>query len=147
MSASFILPRTHKDGREIASRQKVMLEASVFIGKLSPDKPWELLIRPWKKSRTDAQNHALFGVAYKIMAEETGFTAKELHYALCCEFFGEKEVLGKFVPFRTTTTDQFGKRDVLDWSVFSNFYATVERIASEAGIVIPSPDPAWRTRK
>ena len=40
-------------------------------------------------------------------------------------------------PFRTTTTDETGKRSVLKKGEFSRFLETVERVAAKAGVFIP----------
>jgi hypothetical protein len=145
-----ILPRAvnPKTGEVMATRTKPLLELSLFLNRLDPAKPWEVTVRPWKKSRSDAQNHALFGVAYKVICAETGFTKDELHDSFCRRFFGSKDtdVMGQQLwrPRRTTTRDENGKRDVLPWDQFADFYATVQQVAAEAGILVPDPDPNWR---
>ena len=148
--ADFILSRTIKAGKPIATRTKVLLELSLFLDKLDPNRPWQVLVRQWKKSRTDDQNAALFGLAYKIICDETGCDKDELHEEMCKRFFGtiEVEVLGqiKTRPLRTTTRDAAGKRDILPWDEFSNFYTKVESEAAAFGIRIPPPDPLWKHR-
>ena len=52
---------------------------AAFLGKLDGAKPWELILRPFKRSRTGRQNNALWGVAYKQLSDFTGFTEVELH--------------------------------------------------------------------
>jgi hypothetical protein len=39
-------------------------------------------------------------------------------------------------PFRSTTKDENGRRDVLRKAPFSEFVDTVHRIAAQAGVVI-----------
>ena len=104
-----------------------------------------------KAERSDRQNRALFGHAYKVIAAEVGLSGKaeldKLHADFCCRYFGERtrNVLGRThrYPIRTTTTDEHGKRDVISAAEFSKFYADVERIAAECGIFIPAPNPYW----
>jgi hypothetical protein len=36
---------------------------------------------------------------------------------------------------------------VLAWDAFADFYETVERVAAEAGVYIPSPNPLWREQR
>jgi len=43
-------------------------------------------------------------------------------------------------PFRTTTTDEHGKRSLLDKAEFSAFVDTVHRVAAGAGVYIAE---AW----
>lgn len=131
----------HKDD----SRANVLANLQGFLGKLPASKAWKVEITESRKSRTDPQNHALFGVAYPVLEEATGFTKDELHEAFCKRHFGtvEREVMGQMVskPFRTTTTDEHGQRNVIPWDAFSDFYAMVQQVGAEAGIFIPDPIP------
>ena len=130
-------------------RTEALLRLSVLFNQLDRAKAWVVDWKPHKHARTDAQNHALFGVAYKVLSDETGYTKDELHEAFCRKFFGTRESIVFGVPVhspqRTTTRDENGKRDVLPWDTFSDFYTLVEQTAAEAGILIPAPDPHWRT--
>lgn len=127
------------------SRYSAVLLALVASG------PVEAEHKPWKARRSDKQNRALFGHAYKVIAAETGLSGRreleDLHDDFCCRFFGERivKVMGRprRYPVRTTTTNEQGKRDVIKGDEFSRFYNDVERIAGECGIFIPTPDPEW----
>jgi hypothetical protein len=129
-------------------RGTILANLLSFVSRLPDTKAWKVEITEHRKTRTEEQNHALFGLAYKVLSEETGYTKDELHEAMCKRHFGtiEREVFGQVVtrPYRTTTTGPDGKRDVLPWDAFSEFYASVEQVAAEAGIYIPPPDPLWR---
>jgi len=123
---------------------------AAFLGRLDGTKPWELLVRPWKKPRTPRQNNAMFGVAYKTLSDFTGYSEPELHDVMLTLYFGkvEYEVLGvqKKKPRRTTTTNERGERDVLSREKFAEFYAFIEMKAAELGCYIESPNPRLRTR-
>ena len=41
-----------------------------------------------KRERSDLQNRALFGCAYKALRDQTGNDADDLHNYFCGEFFG-----------------------------------------------------------
>jgi hypothetical protein len=131
-------------------RGTILANLISFVSRLPDTKAWKVEITEHRKSRTQDQNEALFGHAYKILSAETGYTLDELHEAMCKRFFGtvEREIFGQVVsrPYRTTTTGPDGKRDVLPWDAFSDFYAMVEQVAAESGIFIPEPDPFWRER-
>jgi hypothetical protein len=110
--------------------------------------PLEINCDRFTMGRTMQQNRALFGHAYKILRAETGHSVDELHDFFCRRFFGEAEVLmfGRTVtkPARTTTIDELGRRDILKWDRFSDFFEGVrEFAASELGCDIPDPDPDW----
>lgn len=135
------------DDREAAAER-----ARHMILTLSPGKDLEVSIGLVKKERTDPQNKALFGHAYKIIKNETGADIEQLHREFCIEFFGEiiDEVFGVTIrrPYRTTTTGPDGKRDVIEVSLFCEFFEHVRRVAAEYDVYIPDPDPRyhlWRT--
>jgi hypothetical protein len=121
-----------------------------FIDQLPRSKAWEWKWGRYLKKRTDPQNHALFGVAYPALVEATGFTKDELHEAFCKRFFGTvtRDVMGEVVshPFRTTTVDEHGKRDVIPRDQFSDFYLMVQLVGAEAGVFVPDPDPRYGQR-
>jgi hypothetical protein len=117
-----------------------------FISALDKKKAWRIRIDEFKGERTDYQNNALFGVAYPPLCERIGCRPDELHEIMCEKFFGSKQVLGKTLPIRRTTTDEEGKRDVISWEMFSEFYAMVQQVGSDLGLWIPDPNRHLRTR-
>ena len=125
-------------------RDGILANAHAFLDRLPATKSWRIEVSEYRKQRTDAQNNALFGVAYPAF-RETGYTPDELHDAFCRRFFGtvEREIMGELVtqPRRTTTRDERGKRDVMAAGDFSDFYAMVQQVGAEAGVDVPSPDP------
>ena len=143
MSQQFTL---HKD----ESRITVMANLIRFIQSLSAEKQWKIVISVFRTTRSKEQNAALFGVAYPPLMEYTGHTKDELHFWMCCEFFGTHHFdingISHSRPVRTTTTNEHGKSDTVDWQVFSAFYANVQRVGAEAGCWIPDPDPALSKR-
>jgi hypothetical protein len=129
-------------------RDTVRANLHRFIDQLPQSKAWKIEWKQYRKERTDPQNAALFGLAYPILSEETGYTVDELHEMFCRKFFGtvHREVMGETIarPSRTTTTNEEGRRDVLPWDRFAEFFALVQREAAFVGTFIPDPDPAWR---
>lgn len=123
---------------------------AAFLSRLDGSKPWELLVRPWKKERTLRQNNALFGVAYKTLSDFTGYTEPQLHDVMLKLYFGEvhEEILGirETRPRRTTTTNEDGERDVLNREEMSKFYNFIVQTAAEQGCYIEDPNPLLRTR-
>lgn len=142
MSQAYVL---NANGRE---RLQVAANLHAFIDRLPPGKSWRVEIKEARKERSDPQNHALFGVAYEALNRSTGFTKDELHDAFCKRYFGtvEREVMGQVVtkPYRTTTTNERGERDVMSTAAFAEFYTMVQMVGAEAGIDVPDPDPFWR---
>jgi hypothetical protein len=126
-------------------RAQVLANAHAFLDRLPENKSWRVEIKEARKERSGDQNAALWGVAYPVLSEATGYTPDELHDAFCRRFFGtvEREVMGQLVtrPRRTTTTNEAGERDVISTAEFSRFYDQVQQIGAMAGVDVPSPDP------
>ncbi|MBS1834262.1 MAG: hypothetical protein JST65_16210 [Acidobacteria bacterium] len=109
--------------------------------------PLEVSCKPWKESRSAQQNSLLFGVVYPPIAEAMGYEVADVHEYMLGRHFGwvDKKVPKtprnpegiESRPFRTTTRNEAGKRDVLKKAEFTRFLETVERIAAQAGVFIP----------
>lgn len=132
-------------------RDQVRANAHVFIDRLPANKSWRIEVKEARKERTPPQNAALWGLAYVHLTEETGYTSEELHHEFCGRFFGWEvvEIFGerRRRPRRTTTTNERGERDVLGTRDFAEFYSFVQRIAAEACIHIPDPDPFYNDHR
>ena len=118
---------------------------------LDSDKVYEITINELLKEYNDEQRGALWGVAYKILSDETGNDAEDLHLYFCGEYFGWKtvNVMGNHrkTPLRTTTRGENGKRDVISTIDLARLYEFIQqRSAQTAGVVIPDPDPDWKKR-
>lgn len=134
-----------------ASREDAISRLLEVAMSLPEGRPWRFTWETAKAERTDLQNNALWGVAYKFLRDETGNDPEDLHQYFCGEYFGwvETTVLGrrKLRPRRTTTTDEHGHRDVIARMHFSDFYAFIQqRVAETLGLVVPDPDPLWFER-
>lgn len=132
-----------------AGRQAAAQRIAAFIEMALPGKPLRVTVEQAKKQRTDPQNAYLFGVAYPVIAEAKGYTVQDIHEFMCGVHFGwvdepcpktphnPEGVRSR--PFRTTTRNEHGKRDVLGTVEFSEFVETVKRIAAQAGVYVPDP--------
>ena len=109
--------------------------------------PLDVSCQPYKPTRSNEQNALLFGVVYGPIAEAMGYTVEDIHEYMLGRHFGwvdhkvpktPRNPEGiESRPFRTTTRDEHGKRNVLKKDEFSRFLETVERIAAQAGVFIP----------
>lgn len=119
-----------------------------FLSSLSPTRAWEVVVKRKTKPRSDPQNNALWGVAYKRLSDFTGYEMDELHRMFMKGFFGVKIVqvgdLSEELPIRTTTTDESGERSVMSVEEFSALYDYIQRKAASIGCHIPDPDKNWR---
>lgn len=119
-----------------------------FLSNLATDKTWNVTIEEAKKERSDLQNRALWGCAYRTLRDATGNDPEDLHTYFCGEYFGwtEYEVMGRkrLKPKRTTTRREDGSRDVISTIHLSDFYAFIQqRSAETVGVYVPDPDPMW----
>ena len=110
------------------------------------DQPVEIEIRPWASSRSDRQNKWLWGVLYREIARETGYTAEDVH-ELMKQRHNSKLVAdpgtGEELKIGCTTTS-------LTVEAFSTFIEAVMLDGSEwCGIVWPEPRPSedWRSQR
>lgn len=112
--------------------------------------PLELSCAPLKSGRTSQQNRYLFGVCYPPIAAAMGYEVEAIHEYMLGRHFGWVDVKVPKTPrnpagiesrpFRTTTTDEHGKRSLLPKAEFSAYVETVHRIAAGAGVFIAE---AW----
>lgn len=131
-------------------RGQVLANAHAFIDRLPAHKSWRIEIKEARRERSNDQNAALWGVAYPVLCDATGYTPDELHDAFCRKFFGtsQRNVMGEVIsaPRRTTTTNEQGERDVMPAADFARFYDMVQQVGAEIGVDVPSPDPLYGQR-
>lgn len=111
--------------------------------------PLDLSCAPLKSGRTSQQNRYLFGACYPPVAEAMGYTVDDVHEYMLGRHFGWVDVKVpktprnpegvESKPFRTTTTNEHGKRSLLGKPEFGAFVDCVHRIAAQAGVFIAEP--------
>lgn len=135
-----------------AGRQAAAQRIAAFIESALPGKPLRVTVEVAKRKRSDPQNAYLFGVCYPLLTKAMGYDADDIHEYMCGRHFGwvdkpcpktprNPEGL-ESRPFRTTTRDENGQRNVLGTVEFSDFVETVSRVAAHAGVYIPQPNEA-----
>ena len=96
---------------------------------------WGVTVGPYRRKRSDQQNRALWGIAYKILADATGNDPDDLHEFFLGEHFGweVRTVMGqqRRVPKRRSSGLTTGE--------FSDYYAFIQRRAAEDGNYGPEP--------
>lgn len=129
---------------------------AAFLSGLDVRKSWEIIVRPFRRSRSNPQNKYERGVACVLLASAIGYEPDDVHEYLCGTYFGWKQVRRprtpsnlagiKDVPIRTTTTNAEGDRDVLPKQDFWDFVEFIQRFGSKHGVYIPDPDPEYTSR-
>lgn len=133
----------HKAGD--STREGVIRNATAWIAGLDGKDAWAVTIKRYRKPRTTVANAYLWSGVYTALVRELGFSAEDWHEEMCIRYFGKVEVKkpsGATLtsPWRTTTTDEFGERDVIAGAPFWDFIEFVRRQAAEAGVYCPEPN-------
>lgn len=148
MNPSAILPR-------LVDRSRVIARFTTVLQSLPVDRAWRVEVIEHKPKRSDQQNRYLNGVCYAAISAATGYERDDVSEFLCGAYWGwrDKKVPKtprnpdgvESVPVRTTTTDENGKRAVLNKQDFADYVAFVQRFAASKGIFIPDPEnDAWQ---
>jgi hypothetical protein len=107
--------------------------------------PIEVEAKRHKPTRSSEANRYLRAVETDI-GQHVGYTMDECHEWLLGSYFGWKDrkvprtprnpdgIVS--VPVRTTTTNEEGKRQVLNKAEFAKFAQHVERVAAQAGVFV-----------
>lgn len=137
-------------------RRKRAERVAGFLAGLDVKKSWEIIVRPFRRPRSNQQNKYERGVACVLIANAIGYDPDDVHEYLCGTYFGWKQercprtpsnLAGlKDVPIRTTTTNAEGERDVLKKRDFWDFVEFIQRFGANHGVYIPDPDPEYASR-
>ena len=132
-------------------RDAVVSNLAGFVLKYLPGKQLRVSVDRITNRRTNQQNRALWGCAYRALSDQTGNDMEDLHLYFCGEYFGWNNVLvmnqRRHKPIRTTTHNEHGERDVISTIELAAFYAFVQQRSAQLGYDIPDPDPEWTQEK
>lgn len=129
MSQAFVLPP------ELSDREQIAANLHAFVMKALPGKRLKVTVEEAKKRRSDEQNRALWGVAYKALSDATGNDAEDLHTFFLGEHFGWEVVTVMGEKKRRPMRRSSGLSTV----EFAEFYSFIQRRAAEAGYYVPDP--------
>lgn len=91
----------------------------------------ELIVRKWKKRRTDNQNKYYWGVVIPILCESLGYSDEEMHEALKWKFLRNRDK--EKLPTVKSTSG-------LSTIEFNNYINEIVRWSAQEGIIIPDPN-------
>jgi hypothetical protein len=129
-SQAFILPPNPTDREHIADNLRAFVMAAL------PGKRLKVVVEEAKKRRSDDQNRALWGVAYKTLSDATGNDPEDLHTFFLGEHFGWEVVAVMGEKKRRPMRRSSGLSTV----EFAEFYNFIQRRAAEAGYYVPDPN-------
>lgn len=112
----------------------------------------EVVVKPYKATRSQKANRYLWGVVYDLMAKDQEMTAEEIHDAMCERFLPNEHKRVAF--FNRMTGDCLevetdGRRSSkLEGEPFFDFVERVREFARDfLNVHTPDPDPDyWRKR-
>ena len=131
----------------ICPAQKAQLAAAL---KKWPDIAVDVTIAPFQETRRARANRFLFGVIYKLIAQETGHSVDDLH-----EYFKARHN-SKVIEFLNVETGEMEERRIAQTTTklsIQEFSDYMERVmvdgAELCGVVFPEPRESedWRERK
>lgn len=140
--------------KEDSERRRTRAQrVATFLAGLSTEKAWEVVVKPFRRSRTNAQNAYERGVCCVMLANVVGYDPDDVHDLLCGKYWGWKQIRCpktpnnprgvRDKPVRTTTTNELGERDVLEGRPYWDFVEFIQRFGAEHGVYIPDPDPEY----
>ena len=88
----------------------------------------------YRKNRTDQSNRYLWGVCYKMIADETGYSIEDIHSLMKGMF------LRKLVFIKNKKYDVIQSSATLDTNAFSEYIEKIKQFAAtELSLNIPNP--------
>ena len=110
------------------------VRATSFINELNLTTKFSVEIKPYKKSRSSAQNR-LYWSYLTAIGDYNGDTSEDLHELFKGKFLGyfKKRVMGEEIMVLKSTAD-------LNTTEFGIYLAKIEGVAKNLGIVLPIPD-------
>lgn len=89
-----------------------------------------------KGTRSSAANRYLYGVVYKLIARELGYSVEEIHDAMKAKFRSREDITTGLVIVRSTRTGS------------DDFWQYVDQVRHWShtfiGVYIPEPNEEWR---
>ena len=133
---TFVLPS--------ANRDRIADNLRAFVMSALPGKELRVEVCEYRKRRSDDQNRALWGVAYKTLSDATGNDPDDLHTFFLGEWSGW-EIIDVMGSKRRVPKRRSSKMTTVE---FAEFYAFIQqRSAETVGVYVPDPDPQWHMRK
>lgn len=133
MSQTFVLPKI--------DRTRIADNLRDFVMNALPGKELRVEVCEYRKRRSDDQNKALWGLAYKILHDATGNDPDDLHTFFLGEHFGW-EVIDVMGQKRRVPIKRSSKLTTVE---FAEFFEFIQRRSAETvGVYIPDPDPFWK---
>lgn len=121
------------------TKDEVLAKVLRFIDRLPEKIRYEISLKPYKPTRSGAQNRYLWGVVYPSILDSgqlEGWTKDDLHEFFLGEHFGWERLDGfgrpRLRPIRRSSR--------LNKMEFADYIAFIQQFAAERGIYVPDPD-------
>lgn len=95
------------------------------------EKEVSVVVKGWRRPRTNPQNRFMWGVCYQLISEATGYTREEVHDAMRLLFLKDED---RAIPTLKSTTS-------LTTVEMNEYWAKIQQFAAEKlNIQIPDPN-------
>lgn len=118
--------------------EKLRAQVAGLISSLSLERPWSIVIEPYRKKRTLNQN-ALYWKWVGIVADETGNANDDVHAAFKAKFITPRTITIGESEVSISSTTKYTTLEMKDF--MDKVYAFV---TSELGILLPLPEELGR---
>lgn len=125
---------------DLARRSARAQRVVTFLSGLDPKKPWEIVVREYKKPRSGQQNKylwSIYGFILEAGGEEMGgWTKDDLHEFFLINHFGSetRSLFGRKRLFPLRRSSKLSKQE------FSDFVESIMRFMAQRGVYVPSPE-------
>lgn len=109
-------------------------------------KPMLVTLEQMRNKRSNQQLRFLFGVAYPILEEHTGYTKDELHEIFKLEFNPVIKTLTNKVTNETRDIVIGGSTEDMSTVDFMEFYRKIQQEGASLGCYLPDPNEDWSDR-
>ena len=126
----------------IVRDEKLRQNALRLISALNVEKPWEITVKPYRKTRTLSQNALMWkwhGEVADAVSQHTGADKDDVH-----EFFKRKFLKPRIVEIGGEVLERYSTRS-LKTAEMSDFMNRIYAYCtSELGMILPTPDEYGR---
>lgn len=141
MNKRYIL---HADDKH---KESVKANALSFISNLSMDKSVEIIIRRYRKNKTEAQRGA-FHFLCQALGDQLGYSLNEIKELVKKDVYGVHEVRIGDLAFEVTCSSERNEDgDPRTTDEYARLIDGVYRMAGYAGEILPALDPAHWLKK
>ena len=127
----------------VCSSERAFIEFAEWYYKNGPNKfPIEITLKPWKSTRSNAQNALYWGCWLPLIAKTFGYTPEELHEILKAEW-GKEFREPQYIKYNGKTIEKPFSTADLKVDEFTGWLNKLEQLATNQNITLPYPEDLY----